>query len=286
MAVLPRGSVVERPGQQGWSHAGFESGPCVSSVCCRWGTLAPGGTTSGGFGIGQQRNGSALALQEHGDRRQRRQCLFEQLVAIGAEGEAAHVEQQTDVQTGRRLQHSHLQVAAPRGRRPMDHPPRVVRAVVAHGGGPRWVGHRTARADDVQRRVVERQSQASERHHTWIDEQLESVTPWLLAFEKAKRVTCAQAGFAEVKDAPTLADQAPPPAQTLIGPQRHAATDPHAIRHHVRALKRAVGAEPGRQLLPDFDPRQAAADAGWPGSIPERARRRERRACARYDGCT
>src|SRR5207248_2568039 len=119
---------------------------------------------------------------------------------------------------------------------------------------PRWVGHRAGRADDIERGMVQRQPQASERHDAGIYEQFLAVAPASFAFEEAEWITGAQARLAQRKDTPSLAHQPPPPAQTLIRPQRQAATDPHSVAVDVRTLPRAVRFERGRQLLPDLNP--------------------------------
>ena len=78
--------------------------------------------------------------------------------------EGANVDEKGHVQAGCRLEDAYLQSTPTGGGRPVNEALRVVGAIVANRGGARWVGDRAGWADDVQRRVMERQRQPAQWH--------------------------------------------------------------------------------------------------------------------------
>src|SRR5439155_8552009 len=97
------------------------------------------------------------------------------------------------METRRRFQNTDLEAATARGGRPVDHAPRIVRAIIAYGRGSSWVGDGTAGADDVQRWVMQRQGQAPEWQDARIHEQVHVVVQRSFAFEKPERIAAPQA---------------------------------------------------------------------------------------------
>src|SRR5207302_1385843 len=116
-------------------------------------------------------------------------------------------------------------------------------------------GHRAAGGDRIERRVMKRQRQASERDDAGIDEDLLVVGKVAFAFEKAERIAAPQADLTEFEDAATITEQVATPAQALVWPQGQAAADPTPIRVTERAFSSlTVRSEGQGELLPNLDP--------------------------------
>src|SRR5260370_26643533 len=103
---------------------------------------------------------------------------------------------------------------------------------------------------------MEPQRQTSEPDDTRIHQELQVVLPRHLAFEEPEWIAAAQARLAETENTSPVTDEASPPAQALIGPERQAAADPHSVRIEEGSFVGSFWSKIERQMFPDLDPRQ------------------------------
>src|SRR5260370_25372276 len=123
------------------------------------------------------------------------------------------------------------------GTGPVDEALRVVASVVADGRGAGWVGHRAVGADHVEGWMVERESQASQWDNTRVHQQSDIVDKGALALDEPGRIAAAQADLSQSEHAAPRTQQASPPAQALIGPQRQTTARPDTARVAERLVK-------------------------------------------------
>src|SRR5262249_6134262 len=198
----------------------------------------------------------AGVLHVHCQRGQRRQRELEQLAAVDAEGEAAHVDHQADMQARGWLEHAYLGGAAAGARWPVNQLARVVGAIVTHGCRSCRIDHRAAQTDHVHRWVMQRQVDPAQADDAWVDEHVHLVLQAALALEKAERIAGSQPALAEAEDAAAAAVQGAPPAQSLVWPKAHPALHPDEGRLDIGPPPDPLGVEARRQQLPYLEPRQ------------------------------